>query len=171
MSFLPTPCRELDVERAVTKFLDDAAYEVTDKEKCPSGQIDLVARKDGEELVIEAKGEDKGGYGSAEMNFQMGLGQLACRMYEPEASYFIAFPLTRDFAKVLSKYAGTFGFSKFGIGAFVLLPSGDVLRCTAAVLQALADLSKKKLKADNVLGIWEYKSYVDDDGFEFQWSE
>ena len=39
----------------------------------------IGAKKDKVTFIIEAKGEDKGGYTSAEMNFLMGLG-LAVRV-------------------------------------------------------------------------------------------
>ena len=45
-----------------------------------SGIVDAVATRDGKRIVIEAKGEDSGGYGSAQMNFQMAFGQISSRM-------------------------------------------------------------------------------------------
>ncbi len=65
--------------------------------------------------MIEAKGEDRGGYGTTEMNFQMGLGQLMSRMKHHEAKYGLAFPVTKDFRKVLRKFKGSFAFEKLGI--------------------------------------------------------
>ncbi|MEA2089678.1 MAG: hypothetical protein U9O89_02835 [Thermoproteota archaeon] len=65
--------------------------------------------------MIEAKGEDKGGYTSAEMNLQMGLGQIMSRMKYRDAEYGLAFPLTKNFTKVLRKYKGSLAFEKLGI--------------------------------------------------------
>lgn len=79
------------------------------------GKIDIGAVKENNTLLIEAKGEDRGPGGTAEMNFQVGLGQLMSRMQHKEAEYGLAFPLTENFIRVLRKYHGTFAFEKLGI--------------------------------------------------------
>ena len=66
-------------------------------------------------MLIEATGEDKGGYASAETAFQVELGQLMSRMTHRETHYALAFPLTATFIKVLQKYRGTFAFTNLGI--------------------------------------------------------
>ncbi len=72
-------------------------FSVRERVPVPGGIIDAVAERDGARVVIEVKGEDKGGYGSAQMNFQIAIGQVSSRMNDPAAAYAIAFPLTTDY--------------------------------------------------------------------------
>ena len=106
---------EAEVEKILIQFLEGNGHKILRQVRAPSGIIDVVAEKEGKKLLIEAKGEDRGGYGTAEMNFQMGLGQLMSRMKRHDAEYGLAFPVTEDFKKVLKKYKGSFAFEKFGI--------------------------------------------------------
>ena len=118
------------------RHLKENGWEVKEQIRVEAGSIDIGAEKEDKILLIEAKGEDRGGYTSAEMNFQMGLGQLMSRMKHRDAEYGLAFPLTRDFMKVLSKYKGSFAFEKLGIyllpvardGTCRLIPPSEVLR-------------------------------------------
>ncbi len=71
-------------------------------------------------IVIEVKGEDKGGYNSAEMNFQIGIGQIISRMTNQNVTYALAFPLTSNFKKVLRKYKNTFGFQKLNLFFYIV---------------------------------------------------
>jgi len=107
--------REREVLEILKKYLKEEGWKVKEQIKIDGGRIDIRAEKEGEILLIEAKGEDKGGYTSAEMNFQMGLGQLMSRMKDKDAKYGLAFPLARDFMKVLQKYRGSFAFERLGI--------------------------------------------------------
>ena len=50
---------------------------------------------------MEVKGEDPGGYGSAQMNLQMVVGQISSRMDDLSATYAIAFPMTANYLRVL----------------------------------------------------------------------
>ena len=128
--------REREVLSILVKYLRDNGWTVKEQIRVEGGYIDIGAEKEGKILLIEAKGEDKGGYTSAEMNFQMGLGQLMSRMKHNEAKYGLAFPRTRDFKRVLHKYKGSFAFQKLGIyllpvgkdGACRLLPPSEVSR-------------------------------------------
>lgn len=97
------------------KYLKENGWKVKEQIRVEGGRIDVGAEKEGRILLIEAKGEDRGGYTSAEMNFQMGLGQVMSRMKDNEAQYGLAFPLTKDFTRVLQKYRGSFAFEKLGI--------------------------------------------------------
>jgi Holliday junction resolvase-like predicted endonuclease len=76
------PFRESEVESLVAEHLITSGYEVSRQSRVASGIIDLVAVKDGRSLVVEVKGEDAGGYTSAQMNFLMAIGQIASRMTE-----------------------------------------------------------------------------------------
>lgn len=128
--------REREVLSILVRYLKENGWKVKEQIRVKGGSIDIGAEKEGKTLLIEAKGEDRGGYTSAEMNFQMGLGQLMSRMKHHEAEYGIAFPLTRDFTKVLRKYKGSFAFEKLEIcllpvtrdGACRLIPPNEVLR-------------------------------------------
>ena len=77
------------------------------------------AARDAVEFILEAKGEDKGGFSAAEMNFQMGLGQLMARMTDPNKKYGIAFPATPDFIKALQKFEHSFAFKALDVYLFV----------------------------------------------------
>ena len=107
--------REREVLSILVKYLKENGWKVKEQIRVKGGSIDVGAEKEGKILLIEAKGEDRGGYTSAEMNFQIGLGQLMSRMKHRDAEYGLAFPLTKDFTKVLRKYKGSFAFEKLGI--------------------------------------------------------
>jgi len=107
--------REKEVEKFLIKHLNSNGYRVLRQVRVASGLIDVVAEGPDGRWLIEAKGEDRGGYTSAEMNFQMGLGQLMSRMKRSDAKFGLAFPLTKDFTKVLRKYKGSLAFEKLGI--------------------------------------------------------
>ena len=128
--------REREVLSILVRYLKENGWTVKEQIRVKGGSIDIGAEKEGKTLLIEAKGEDRGGYGTAEMNFQIGLGQVMSRMKHHEAEYGLAFPLTRDFTKVLRKYKGSFAFEKLGIyllpvardGTCHLIPPNEVLK-------------------------------------------
>ena len=128
--------REHEVLSILVRYLKENGWKVKEQIRVESGSIDIGAEKEGKTLLIEAKGEDRGGYTSAEMNFQMGLGQVMSRMKHRDAEYGLAFPLTKDFTKVLRKYKGSFAFEKLGIylipvkrdGSCRLISPVDVLK-------------------------------------------
>jgi len=107
--------RESEVLSILVKYLKENGWKVKEQIRVEGGMIDVGAEKEGRILLIEAKGEDIGGYGSAEMNFQMGLGQVMSRMKHSEIQYGLAFPVTKDFTRVRQKYRGSFAFEKLGI--------------------------------------------------------
>jgi hypothetical protein len=92
-------------------YLRAEGYEVSEQAQVHNGTADLLATRGGETWLIEVKGEDTGGYTSAEMALQMGFGQLLSRMAEPSWLYGLALPDTPDFRRALAKYAGGFGLS------------------------------------------------------------
>jgi len=99
--------------------LKQDGWSVKEHVKTAGGFVDLTADRDGMSFVIEAKGEDKGGFYSTEMNFQMGLGQIMARMTDKSKKYAIAIPYTQDFIKVLQKYKTSFAFKELGLYLFV----------------------------------------------------
>ena len=131
--------REPEVESLLIKHLEASGFNAVTRPRTPSGYPDIVAEGPDGKWVIEVKGEDAGGYTSAEMNFQMGLGQIMCRMIDPGASYGLAFPWTNDFKKVLRKYRGSDGFERLGLTLFVVHRDGVVERYDAAGFQTLVD--------------------------------
>ena len=135
--------REREVLSILVMYLKDNGWKVKEQIRVEGGLIDIGAEKEGKVLLIEAKGEDRGGYTSAEMNFQLGLGQLMSRMKHSGAEYALAFPLTRDFMKVLHKYKGSLAFKKLGIHLIVVKSDG-VCRIIAPneVLQFLEELDR-----------------------------
>ena len=134
---------EREAEASLVRFLESNGYSVRRQVRVASGLIDVVADGPDGRWFIEAKGEDRGGYTSAEMNFQLGLGQLMSRMKHSGAEYALAFPLTRDFMKVLHKYKGSLAFKKLGIHLIVVKSDG-VCRIIAPneVLQFLEELDR-----------------------------
>ena len=128
--------REREVLSILVRYLKENGWKVKEQIRVEGGSIDIGAEKEGKILLIEVKGEDRGGYTSAEMNFQMGLGQLMSRMKHRDAEYGLAFPVTEDFKKVLRKYKGSFAFERLGIhlipverdGNCRLIPPNEVMR-------------------------------------------
>lgn len=119
---------EREAEAILVKHLRDNGYKVAQQVRVHSGFIDIEATGRDGRWVIEVKGEDKGGYTSAEMNFQIGVGQMVARMTNPEACYALAIPWTPDFVKVLKKYKGSIGFERLGLWLFVIRRDGQVTR-------------------------------------------
>lgn len=122
------PFTEGRVEDALIPWLERQGYIVSKRVRVSNGIIDIAASGSDGRWIIEAKGEDKGGYGSAEMNFQMGLGQIVSRMTEASANYALAIPHTPNFERVLRKFKGTIGFEKLGITLFIIKEVGTIQR-------------------------------------------
>jgi len=109
---IPTdqPFAERRIEELVYSRLRSDGYTVQTGVRVPSGIVDAVATRADERLVTEAKGEDRGGYTSAQMNFLIGIGQLASRMVDEETGYALAFPDTPDYRRVVSTFKGSRAF-------------------------------------------------------------
>ncbi|MFX0203246.1 MAG: hypothetical protein ACFFCW_44650 [Candidatus Hodarchaeota archaeon] len=125
------PFKELEVKRILVNYLRKQGYEIKSNVPCSSGYIDLVAVKEGRSTCVEAKGEDEGGYTSAEMNFQMGLGQIISRMTDPQATYALAIPITDNYMRVIRKYKGSFGLVRLDCSFFLISEDGNVESYTA----------------------------------------
>jgi len=126
------PFTETEVEKILLQYLKDNNYKVRRQVRVASGIVDVVAEGPDGRWFIEVKGEDRGGYTSAEMNFQIGVGQILSRMTDPRVSYALAFPMTSDFKKVLRKYKGSFGFERLNLHFFVIHRDGKVDKYDAA---------------------------------------
>lgn len=118
--------RESKVQKLLVNHLKKNGYNVKEMHKINSGILDIVADKEDEVIVIEVKGEDKGGYNSAEMNFKMGIGQIISRMTSKHAKYALAIPLTEDYKRVLKKYKETSGFQNLALNFFVVKEDGAI---------------------------------------------
>lgn len=116
---------EAEAERILIQYLKDNGYSIRKQVRDASGIVDVVANGPSGNWFIEVKGEDRGGYTSAEMNFQIGLGQLMSRMKQHEAKYGLAFPLTEDFIRVLRKYRDSHAFEKLGIYSIPVKKNGS----------------------------------------------
>ncbi len=112
--------KESKVQDILVNYLKKQRYNVKENHRVKSGLIDIVADRENELIVIEVKGEDRGGYTSAEMNFMIGVGQIVSRMTSKNAKYALAFPLTDDFKKVLRKYKNSHGFSRLGLNFYAV---------------------------------------------------
>jgi len=133
------PFTETEVEKVLLQYLKDNNYKVRRQVRVASGIVDVVAEGPDGRWLIEVKGEDKGGYTSAEMNFQMGVGQIVSRMTDPGVSYALAFPVTSDYKKVLRKYKGSLGFERLNLQFFVVYRYGRVEKYEAATIGKLID--------------------------------
>jgi len=131
------PFREAEVKQILVKYLQGKGYQVRTEVLVSSGMVDIVgASPDGSQIMIEVKGEDAGGYTSAEMNFQMGVGQIISRMTDPGSDYALAIPMTGDFKRVLKKYKGSIGFERLGLLFFVVHRDGKVDEYDARAMAA-----------------------------------
>ena len=133
------PFTEKEVEKILIQHLKDCGYKVRRQVPVVSGRVDVVADGPEGRWLIEVKGEDKGGYGSAEMNFQIGVGQIVSRMIDPRVSYALAFPMTSDFKKVLRKYKGSLGFERLNLRFFLTHRDGKVDKYDAATIRNFID--------------------------------
>lgn len=121
------PFKEARVEKCLASWFEAQGYRVDMRVIVASGIIDFVAYRGQEIWVIEAKGEDRGGYNSAEMNFRIGIGQVGSRMSGFENAHFgLAIPVTRDFNRVLRKFTGSIAFEKLGLWLFLIDESDGV---------------------------------------------
>lgn len=122
------PFTESEVERLLIYWFKERGYEVKTQVAVPSGIIDIIVSGQKADWIIEVKGEDRGGFTSAQMNFQGGIGQLVSRMNDPLKRYALAFPFTEDYLSVLEKYEGTFGLEHLGIYLLAIGRAGVVKR-------------------------------------------
>ena len=134
----PGIAREREVEARVIDWLSRRGFAVQTRVRVASGIIDLVAVRDDERLVVEVKGEDAGGYTSAQMNFLISIGQIASRMTEDEPIYALAFPLTPDYRRVLRTFRGSRAFERLRIDLLVLDPDpgADIQRLAPHEIRA-----------------------------------
>jgi hypothetical protein len=123
--------REAEVEHLLYAHLRSAGYMVQEKVRVSNGIVDAVATKGGKRLVIEVKGEDAGGYVSAQMNLQMAFGQISSRMTDPDATYAVAFPATADYMKALRTFRGSPVFERLNLVCYLVQPGGDVITIEA----------------------------------------
>lgn len=129
---LDTIFYEAKVQEILVNHLKKNRYNVKEQCPVPNGIVDIIAKNNGDKIVIEVKGEDKGGYTSAEMNFQMGIGQIISRMKSVNEKYAIGFPLTTNYKKVLYKFKNTHGFKKLDLNFYVIETDGTVKEFTSS---------------------------------------
>lgn len=133
------PFYEGRVQQYVTAYLTAHGYSVRQEVTVRNGKVDILACRDDQELCVEVKGEDRGGYTSAEMNLQIGFGQLLSRMNQPNWRYGLAMPDTPDFRRVLLKYRSGFGIDRLGWTFFLASQSGQVRAYNAYAFQRFID--------------------------------
>jgi len=126
--------KESIVQNILVNYLKKKGYNIKEMHKVTNGIIDIVADRNNEFIVIEVKGEDRGGYTSAEMNFQIGIGQILSRMTNQNVIYALAFPLTSDFKKVLKKYKNTSGLQKLKLFFYIIKEDNNVEYCDSESL-------------------------------------
>jgi hypothetical protein len=131
-----TPFAEPEVERLLITHLQGKGYRVNQRQHVHSGIIDVAATGADGNWLIEVKGEDRGGYNSAQMNFQMGIGQIMSRMTDPDALYAVAIPVTHDYLRVLRKFKGSLGFGPLKLFFFLVHRDGKVERYDAPEMSA-----------------------------------
>lgn len=133
------PFAESEVETLLVRWLKKEGYDVETRVAVSSGIIDILVHGKNADWIIEVKGEDRGGYSSAQMNFQQGIGQLTSRMDDLKKRYALAFPLTRDFLSVVKNYQGTIGLVDLGIYLIVINREGTVKRFEGVWIDELID--------------------------------
>jgi hypothetical protein len=131
------PFTESEVERLLVRWFRDQGYQVQTQVLVPSGVIDLVVTGREAEWIIEVKGEDRGGFTSALMNFQDGIGQLVSRMTDPTKKYSLAIPVTADYRKVVAKYRESIGAERLGVYFLTVDRTGKVKRFAGDQLKEL----------------------------------
>lgn len=120
------PFVEANVEDILVKYLQETGYSTHRQVRIHNGIVDVVAKGSDGKWIIEVKGEDKGGYGTAQMNFQVGIGQIVSRMTEEGIFYALAIPMTDNFKKLLINYRESFGFKYLNLWFFVIYRDGKV---------------------------------------------
>lgn len=121
-------------------WLEAAGYSVDKRVRVGNGVIDMVARRQGDEWVIEAKGEDRGGFGTAEMNFRIGIAQICSRMDGTlERRYALALPLTTHFRRLLLKHRDFTVFERMEIWMLIISPDGIVTALSPNSVQRFVD--------------------------------
>jgi hypothetical protein len=109
------PFKERQVQGLLVDWFQNQGYQAQTQTPVKNGIVDVMVNVRDRDWVIEVMGEDRGGYASAQMNFQMGIGQILSQMTDPTKIYALAFPATEDYQRVIEKYQGTFGAGKLGI--------------------------------------------------------
>lgn len=131
------PFAEPLVEEFLVTWLQSRDYKVKKRVRVSNGIIDLVATHSGTEWVVEVKGEDRGNFNTAEMNFRVGVTQLCSRISTREnREYALAIPLTPKFRKVLIKQEQFEIFQQMRIWLFVVSPDGTVSKIPPDHVQA-----------------------------------
>jgi hypothetical protein len=120
------PFKERQVQGLLVDWFQNQGYQAQTQAPVKNGIVDVLVSVRDREWVIEVKGEDRGGYASAQMNFQMGIGQILSRMADPTKVYALAFPATKDYGRVVEKYQGTFGADKLGLYLITVSRDGAV---------------------------------------------
>lgn len=137
MSEAEKPFAESLVEEFLVTWLQSRDYKVKKRVRVSNGIIDLVATHSGMEWVVEVKGEDRGNFNTAEMNFRVGVTQLCSRISTREnREYALAIPLTPKFRKVLIKQEQFEIFQQMRLWLFVVSPDGTVSKIPPDDVQA-----------------------------------
>lgn len=134
------PFTEGRVEDALIPWLQAQGFEVRKRVRVHNGIVDLVAHRQEEDLVVEAKGEDKGGFHSAEMNFRIGIAQICSRMERQlNKRYGLAIPLTAHFRRVLLKHMNFGVFEQMGLWMYVVCENGSISELPPGTVQSFVD--------------------------------
>ncbi len=139
------PFTEGRVEDHLLPWLEAKGYSVRKRVRVANGIIDVVAQGQTEEWIIEAKGEDKGGYNSAEMNFRIGISQICSRMEDSgrDKAFGLAIPMTTHFEKVLRKHRNFSVFDQMRIWLLIVDAEGAVTALHPAEVQKFVDDLKR----------------------------
>jgi hypothetical protein len=148
------PFAESQVENLLKDWFEAQGLRVVKRVRVPNGVVDLVASGGGTDWVIEAKGEDRGkGYGTAEINFRIGISQLCSRISERVGKeYGLAIPMSSKFRRVLTKHENFEVFSRMRIWLFVVSTDGTVSRYAPDMVQAFCDSLQPEQNASSRTG-------------------
>lgn len=137
---MPPPFTEGQVEDYLQPWLEANGYSVKKRVRVDNGIIDMVAQGQNDEWIIEAKGEDRGGFGTAEMNFRIGIAQICSRMTKQTGRKFaLAIPLTAHFERLLIKHRDFTVFEKMEIWLFASDRDGSITKLSPDQIQIFVD--------------------------------
>lgn len=139
------PFTEGRVEDHLQPWLEANGYAVKKRVRVANGIIDIVAIRQSSEWIIEAKGEDRGGYNSAEMNFRIGISQICSRMEVGHGrSFGLAIPMTTHFKRVLIKHRNFSVFEQMRIWLLIASADGIITALQPADVQNYVNDLKSK---------------------------
>lgn len=122
--------RESEVETIIINWFENRGYTVEQEFLGPGGnKIDVMARKNQEQWIIEVKGDYDKNTAQYNVNFDTGIGQLikSISVINKNMNYAICIPFTRteqhkhlSYRLILPKYSRSLVFEKLNISLILV---------------------------------------------------